>query len=152
MHQLSLYFPSPSSYLGKSLSITSTEQVLDMTRSCPFTFQTTPSPFNFRVLDFLMTVHIHLFQSLLLFQRSNNKLKNANTVIALAIWKIIFLIFTHASIVGGTPILHTDASETSLLQEQRLILDGSLLGNVHQQPRWCLRHMSEIVLEYLTIL
>ena len=64
MQQLSLHFLSPSSDLGKSLSTTSTELVLDMTRMCPFIFQTTPSPSYFRVPDSCMTVHLQLFQIL----------------------------------------------------------------------------------------
>ena len=47
---------------------------------------------------------------------------------------------------------HTHSSnkcfKTSLLQEQRFILDGSLLGNGHQQPRKFLGHVSELVLKY----
>ena len=74
MHKCNMHLPSSSLDLGKSLSITSTKLVLDMTRSCPFIFQTTPSPSNFRVPDFFMTVHLRLFQILLLFQSSNNKL------------------------------------------------------------------------------
>ena len=144
MQKLSLHFPSPSSDLGNSLSTTSTEMVLDMTRTCPFIFQTTQSPFSFKVLDsymivhlLLMTVHLQLFQILLLFHRNNNnnKLWNANTVIELAIWRITILIFIHVSTVIKPVILRTDASETNVLQEQRFILDGSLLGNGHQQPR-----------------
>ena len=72
MQQFSLHFPSPSLDLGKSLSTTSTELVLDMTRMCPFIFRTTPSPSNFRVPDFFMTVHLQLFQILLLFHSNNN--------------------------------------------------------------------------------
>ena len=56
--EFNLHFSSPSSDLGKSLSTTSTELVLDMTRMCPFIFQTTPSPSYFRVLDSCMTVHL----------------------------------------------------------------------------------------------
>ena len=78
----------------------------------------------------------------------HNRLRNANTVIELSIWNITVLIFIHASTVVGTLILHTDASDTSLLQEPRFILDGSLLGNGHQQPRRCLRHMLELVHAY----
>ena len=120
-----------------------------MTRRCIFIFRTTPSPFNFKVSGFFMIAHLQLFQILLLF---HNRLWNANTVTELAIWKIIVLIFTRASTVVNTLILHTDASETSLLQEQRFILDGSLFGNGHQQPRRCFSHMSKLVLEYWTIL
>ena len=38
MQHLNLHFLSPSSDLGKRLSTTSTELVLDMTRMCPFIF------------------------------------------------------------------------------------------------------------------
>ena len=72
MQQFSLHFPSPSSDLGKSLSTKIMELVLDMTRNCPFIFQTTASPSNFRVPDFFMTVHLQLFQILLLFHGNNN--------------------------------------------------------------------------------
>ena len=65
MQQLSLHLSSTSSDLGKSFSTTSTELVLDMTRMCPFIFQTTPSPSYFRVPDSYMTVHLQLFQILL---------------------------------------------------------------------------------------
>ena len=82
MQQLSLHFSSPSSDLGKSLSTTSTELVLDMKRMCPFIFQTTQSPSYFRVSDLCMTVHLQLFQILFHF---HNRLRNANTVIELAI-------------------------------------------------------------------
>ena len=163
MQKLSLHFPSPSSDLGNSLSTTSTKLVLDMTRTCPFIFQTMPSPFSFRVLDSFMTVHLllmtvqlQLFQILPLFHSNNNNKNNrswnANTVIELAIWKIIVLIFIHVSTVIKPAILHTDASEINILQEQRFILDGSLLGNGHQQPRRYSKHMSELVPEYWTIL
>ena len=145
MQQFNLHFLSPSSDLGKSLSTTSTKLVLDMTRMCPFIFQTTQSPSDFKVPDSCMTVHLQLFQILF---HNNNRLRNANTVIELAIWKITVLIFIHASTVVDTLILQTDASDTSLLQEPRFILDGSLLGNGHQQPRRCLRHMLELVHEY----
>ena len=84
MQQLNLHFSSPSLDLGKSLSTTSTELVLDMTRMCPFIFRTTPSPSYFRVSDSCMTVHLQLFQILLHFH-NNNRLRNANTVIELAI-------------------------------------------------------------------
>ena len=79
MQKFSLHFPSPSSDLGNSLSTTSTELVLDMTRTCPFIFQTTQNPFSSRVLVsfitvhlLLMTVQLQLFQTLLLFHNSNN--------------------------------------------------------------------------------
>ena len=79
MQKFSLHFPSPSLDLGNILSTTSTERVLDMTRTCPFIFQTTQSPFSFRVLDSFMTVHLllmtvqlQLFQILLLFHCNNN--------------------------------------------------------------------------------
>ena len=62
------------------------------------------------------------------------------------------LIFIHVSAVIKPLILHTDASKTSFLQEQRFILDGSLLGNGLQQPRRYLSHMSKLVLEYWTVL
>ena len=139
------HFPSPSSDLGKSLSTTSTELVLDMSKMCPFIFRTTQSPSDFRVPDSCMTVHLQLFQILF---HNNIILKNANTVIELAISKIIVLIFIHASTVVGTLMLQIDASKTSLLQEPRFILDGSLLGNGHQQPRRCLSRMSEHVHGY----
>jgi len=134
-----------------------------MTRTCPFIFQTTPSPFSFRVLNSFMTVHLllmtvqlQLFQILPLFYSSNNnknnKSWNANTVIELAIWNITVLIFIHVSIVIKPAILHTDASETNVLQEQRFIWDGSLLSNGHQQPKRYSKHMSELVPEYWTVL
>ena len=163
MQKLSVHFPSPLSDLGNNLSTTSTELVLDMTRTCPFIFQTMPSPFSFRVLDSFMTVHLllmtvqlQLFQILPLFHSNNNNKNNrswnANTVIELAIWKITVLIFIHLSTVIKLAILHTDASKTNVLQEQRFILDGSLLGNGHQQPRRYSKHMSELVPEYWTVL
>ena len=70
VQQFSLHFLSLSSDLGKSLSTTSTELVLDMTRMCPFIFQTTPSPSYFRVPDSCMTVQLQLFQILL---HNNNR-------------------------------------------------------------------------------
>ena len=126
------HFPSQSSDLGKSLSITSIKLVLDMTRNCPFIFQTIPSPFNFIVLDSFMTVHLHLFQILVLFHSCHNRLLNANIVTELAIWKIIVLIFIHVSTIIKPIMLQIDALKTNLLQEQRFILDGSLLSNGHQ--------------------
>ena len=161
MHKFSLHFPSPSSDLGNNLSTTSTKLVLDMTRTCPFIFQTMPNPFSFRVLVSFMTVHLllmtvqlQLFQTLLLFHSNNNNNRswNANTMTELAIWKITVLIFIHVSTVIKPVILQTDASETNLLREQRFILDGSLLGNGHQQPRRYFKHMSELVPEYWTVL
>ena len=73
MQQLSVHFSSPSSNVGKSLYITSTELALDMTRMCHFMFQTTPNPSYFRVPDFCMTVHLQLFQILLRFHNNNNR-------------------------------------------------------------------------------
>jgi len=113
MQKFSLHFPSPSLDLGKSLSITSTKPVLDMKRMCPFIFLITQSPFSFKVLDSFMTVHLQLFQILLLYICSQ-KLLNSNTVNVLAIWNIICLIFIHESMWSTywffTQILQKQAS------------------------------------------
>ena len=123
MQKFSLRFRSPSLDLGNSLSTTSIEPVLDMTRTCPFIFQTTQIPFSFRVLDSFMTAHCQLFQILPLFHsNNNNRLWNSNTVTELAIWKITVLIFIHVSTVIKPLILHTDASEINVLQEKKIHL------------------------------
>ena len=151
MQEFRFHFPSPPSDHGKSLLATIIKLNLDMTRMCPFIFHITQSPYSSIVLNFFMTIHIQLFQILLLHIRSQ-KLSNANIVIELAMWKIIVLIFTHASIVVSTIILQTYSSKTSLLQEYRFILDGMLPGNGLQRPRRYFSHMSELVLEYWIVL
>ena len=94
-----------------------------------------------------MIVHLHLFQILLLHIHSQTLL-NANIVTELAMLNITILIFIHVSTVIKLVILQTDASETNLVQEQRFILDGSLLGNGLQQPRRYFAHTKRFVLEY----
>ena len=94
---LNLSFLNQLSDLGKKLFLTSSKQGLVMTKRCYFSFEITPSQSSFRVLDFLMKVHLHICM----------KYWNANIVIKLNIWKMgvsIFILVCNVEIIHIVPL------------------------------------------------
>ena len=106
---LNLSFLNQLLDIKKILFLTRSEQGLVMTRKCHFSLLITPSQSSFRVLDFLMKVHLQICM----------KYWNTNIVTKLDIWKISVSIFILLCIVESIYNVPQDVSYWRSLKIKR---------------------------------
>jgi hypothetical protein len=105
-NEYQLPLSSQSSDLGKKSSTISTEPGIEYENESPFIFQIIPN--QILVPECWIATRRFIFT----YSSSRARLKNANIVSKLAIWKINALIFILVSIVESTIIFQTDVPNT----------------------------------------